>query len=81
MGREGSIDMGERLIALPEVVRKTGMGRSTIYRRIGERSFPAGVDLGGGMVRWKLSEIDAWIEDRPRASHGAPRRATGGGRQ
>lgn len=39
----------------------TGLGRSTIYRKVGDTTFPAPVRVGPASVRWKLSELNAWI--------------------
>ena len=53
-----------RLVRLPEVQKRVGLGRSTIYRRIGEGTFPKPKSLGGGLVAWLESDIDAWIDER-----------------
>ena len=37
---------------------------STIYRWIKEGKFPAPIHLGAHMVRWKVSDIEAWILER-----------------
>lgn len=53
--------MSERLLRIADVTRKTGLGRSTIYRRISRGEFPGAFDLGGGAVAWKESDIERWI--------------------
>jgi prophage regulatory protein len=53
-----------RLIKLPEVIKKVGLRKTEIYQRIGEDTFPKQVPLGGRSVAWVESEIDAWIEKR-----------------
>jgi len=50
-----------RLIRLPEVLHRTGMGRSTLYNLIGQGHFPAQIKVGWTTV-WLESEVDAWIE-------------------
>ena len=57
--------MKERLLRRREAERITGMSRSTIYRLMQEEAFPRPVRVGPGAVRWKLSDISAWIESRP----------------
>ena len=47
-------------IRLPEVLRRTGMGKTTIYKRVREGAFPSPVQLGEGMVAWVEAEVDAW---------------------
>lgn len=51
------------LLRRPEVERRTGLKRSTIYSRMKEGSFPQSVSLGRS-VAWVAEEIDAWIEER-----------------
>ena len=34
---------------------------ATIYRWIKEGNFPKPLRLGANMVRWKASDIDAWV--------------------
>jgi prophage regulatory protein len=59
-------DTDERLLRLRDVKQKTGLGTSTIYRRIADSTFPAPRSLGPNTVRWLESEIDAWIRPADR---------------
>lgn len=65
--------MSDRFLRLAEVKTIVGLGSSTIYRRIGASTFPRPLELGPGCVRWRQSDIDAWMaqfqETKPR---GAP---------
>ena len=54
--------IGDRLITLREVKEKTGFSTATIYRRLAAENFPQRISAGERAVRWKLSEIDAWID-------------------
>ena len=56
------------LLRLPEVKRRTGLSRSTIYLRTQRGEFPSSIILGGRAVAWLESEIDEWIRDRVKAS-------------
>lgn len=59
----------DRLLRLREVIACTGMGKSTIYRKIKEGLFPAPVSVGGQSVRWRESDIDRWMQAlMPRAA-------------
>ena len=40
---------------------------ATIYRWIKEGNFPKSVRLGANMVRWKASDIEAWMTEREAA--------------
>lgn len=53
-----------RLIRLPEVQHRVGLGRSTIYRWMAEERFPKPVQLGGCTVAWPEHEIADWIIGR-----------------
>ena len=50
-----------RLIRLPEVQHRVGLGRSTIYRWMAEGKFPKPVQLGGYAVAWAQEDIENWI--------------------
>lgn len=53
-----------RLIRLPEVQHRVGLGRSTIYRWMAEGRFPKPVQLGGYVVAWAEDDVDSWVESR-----------------
>lgn len=66
MANEAPVDATERrrltrLIRLPEVQDRVGLGRSTIYRWMAEGKFPKPVQLGGFTVAWPEHEIVEWI--------------------
>ena len=50
-----------RIIRLKEVINSTGLARSTIYKYIGEGTFPKPVSLGDRCVGWVDSEVHDWI--------------------
>ena len=62
----------KRLIRLPEVLTRTGYGRTSIYRKMEDGTFPKSVKLGGPLedpnafdsraVAWIEHEVDQWIE-------------------
>ena len=52
---------GARLLRLSELRGRVGLGRSTIYRRISEGTFPPPKCLGGRAVAWLESDVDDWI--------------------
>lgn len=53
--------MSDCFLRLPTVKARTGLSRSTLYRRVSEGLFPAPVSLGGRSVGWLGSDIDDWI--------------------
>ena len=63
-----------RLIRLNEVMGRTGYGRTSIYRKMEDGSFPKSVKLGNPLedpnafdcraVAWIEDEVDEWIDSR-----------------
>jgi len=47
-----------------EVEVRTGLSRSSIYKRINMGTFPKQISLGGKSVGWVESEIDNFLADR-----------------
>lgn len=56
--------MTKKFIRLPIVKEKTGLPKSTIYRKVKEKSFPQQVSLGEKTVAWLESDIDKWMDER-----------------
>jgi prophage regulatory protein len=56
------LSRGATLLRLADVMLATSTGSSTIYRKIAASEFPRPVRLGPGSVRWKASEVSAWID-------------------
>jgi len=65
----------KRCIRLPEVLSRTGYGRTTIYRKMEDGSFPSSVKLDGRppknpeafdsrAIAWIEDEVEQWIESR-----------------
>lgn len=55
--------MTKVVLRLPTVKARSGLSRSTIYRRIAEGTFPKGIQLGSSRtVGWLESDIEAWID-------------------
>ena len=61
----------DRLVRLPEVMRLTGLSKSTIGRKMGRGTFPRSVSLGGTgrrpHVGWHLRDVRAWLRTRARS--------------
>lgn len=51
----------ERLIRLPEVMKRVGLKRTAIYQRMREGRFPNSRSLGPRCTVWVEAEIDDWI--------------------
>ena len=62
----------DRLLHLSEVLSRTALGRSSIYRMMRDGSFPEPLKVGVRPVRWRESEIEGWLAARPRAAGDGP---------
>ena len=54
------------ILTKQEVVTRTSLSPSTIWRRMQVGDFPMSVQLSPGKVGWHEEEIDLWLESRPR---------------
>lgn len=63
--------MSDCFLRLPTVKARTGLSRSTLYRRVAEGLFPSPVPLGGRSVGWLGSDIDGWIAQQVLLRHSA----------
>ncbi len=53
----------DRIIRLKTVLGRTGLSRSTLYRKIAEGTFPAQVRISVHGAGWYESAINRWITD------------------
>ena len=51
----------DRIIRLKTVINRSGLSRSTVYRKISEGTFPPKVKLSLHGVGWRESELNRWI--------------------
>jgi predicted DNA-binding transcriptional regulator AlpA len=56
--------MSEQILKMPEVIKATGLARSTIYKLISENRFPKQIKLTSFSSGWLQSEIDSWVSER-----------------
>jgi prophage regulatory protein len=52
----------DRLIRLPEVLRRVGVSKSTLYRMIREGAFPGGHRLSHRVTVWSEIKLAAWVD-------------------
>jgi len=53
----------DRIVRLKTVLARTGLSRSTIYRKIAEGTFPAQLRISTNGAGWRESDIDRWVAD------------------
>lgn len=51
----------DSLIRLADVKRRTGLSRTTIYKKVGQGKFPKPTPISEGLVAWYESDIDTWV--------------------
>jgi predicted DNA-binding transcriptional regulator AlpA len=54
------------ILRTADVIRRTGLSRTTLWRLERQGEFPARVRLGANSVGWREEEIARWIDTRPR---------------
>lgn len=66
----------DRILRLPTVLSRTGLSRSTLYRKISEGTFPRQVQISIHGAGWYESEINTWISDPVRYGRYDSKRAS-----
>lgn len=56
----------DRLLKVSELAKFLGVSQSTVYRWLDAGKLPQPFDLGEAAVRWRLSEVEAWLEEQRR---------------
>ena len=56
----------DRLLKVAELAKFLGVAPSTIYRWLECGKLPRPFELGEAAVRWRMSEIEAWLEENRR---------------
>lgn len=51
----------DRVLRIRAVLERTGLSRSTLYRRVDQGSFPTQVRISERCVGWRESAIEAWM--------------------
>ncbi|VVE53333.1 helix-turn-helix transcriptional regulator [Pandoraea anhela] len=59
----------ERLLKLKDVVDQVGFGKTAIYKRVKDGTFPRPVNIGYAS-RWLESEVQQWIAKQVAAARG-----------
>lgn len=58
-----------RIIRLPEVCERVGLGKTAIYGRIKDHTFPSPIKLGRASG-WVEEEVQQWVDQQIEASRG-----------
>lgn len=60
--------MSHTILRLPDVKKRTGLSRSSIYLRIANQEFPRPVSLGGRAVGWVEADVERWLVQKIESS-------------
>ena len=63
-----SVSTIDRMLRREEVEERVGISRSAIYRLMRAGEFPAPTRVGLRAVRWRESDLEAWLASRPHAT-------------
>jgi len=56
-------DQDDSILRLPTVLQKTGLSRSTLYRKIGDGTFPRQIKISQRCAGWRSSAVSAWLKN------------------
>jgi prophage regulatory protein len=54
----------DEILRRPQVIKRTGLPVSSLYRMMDAGEFPKPIHIGERSVGWFAGEIDAWLEQR-----------------
>ena len=57
-------ERGTQILRMPEVMKKIGVSRSTVYRLMADENFPRQVKIGKRAKGWRLDAVERWIDTR-----------------
>lgn len=55
------MSVSDRILRLNAVLDRTGLSRSTLYRKIGEGTFPRQIKLSKRCAGWREAAVEQWI--------------------
>lgn len=58
-----SMSNSERIIRLKTVLARTGLSRTTLYRKMTEGTFPRNIRISIHGAGWHETAVDRWIAD------------------
>lgn len=58
------------ILRVRDVLLRTGLSRSTIWRLVRKGEFPAPLILSANAIGWASQEVEAWLGSRQRRTYG-----------
>ena len=56
-------DAPDRILRLPAVLARTGLTRSTLYRKIEQGKFPRQIKISERCAGWRQSAVEEWLRN------------------
>jgi len=56
-------DNSECFLRIRTVLAKTGLSRSTLYRKMASGNFPRQIKIAERCCAWRASAVDAWLRN------------------
>jgi len=58
-----SAETASRILRLNAVLDRTGLSRSTLYRKVERGTFPAQMRISERCIGWRESEVEQWLRN------------------
>ena len=52
-----------RFLRLKAVLERTGLSRSTLYRKMQDKTFPSSLRISARCTGWRESDVEAWVQN------------------
>ncbi len=56
-------DTPDRILRIKTVLQRTGLSRSTMYRKMQNGTFPRNLQISTRCAGWRESAIEAWLRN------------------
>ena len=56
-------EVPDRILRINTVLERTGLTRSTLYRKINDGTFPRQVAISSRCAGWRESAVNAWMRN------------------
>ena len=56
-------DTPDRMLRIKTVLERTGLSRSTMYRKMQNGTFPGNIQISTRCVGWRESAVNAWLRN------------------
>ena len=64
--KEGTVNTETKILRLPAVLERVGIGKTALYGLISRGEFPPPIKLSARAVGWCAADVEQWINERPR---------------